>query len=99
MSANENQKKIPTLAPKGIESVIPNPSLRTKPEIVAGKISFTDERTFYTKYGDIFGWIIVGLMLVLIGYNSYLKKTFFGIKAGYILRIHHIKPCDAAITP
>ena len=24
-------------------------------EIVAGKITFTDERTFYSKYGDIFG--------------------------------------------
>ena len=26
-----------------------------EPEIVAGKIAFTDERTFYSKYGDIFG--------------------------------------------
>ena len=29
-------------------------------EIVAGKIAFTDERTFYSKYGDIFGWAITG---------------------------------------
>ncbi len=43
-------------------------------EIVAGKVSFTNERTFYTKYGDIFGWTIVGLALVLVGYNSYLKR-------------------------
>jgi len=26
-----------------------------KSEIVAGKIAFTDERTFYSRYGDIFG--------------------------------------------
>ncbi len=45
-----------------------------EPEIVAGKISFTNERTFYTKYGDVFGWTIVGLTLVLVGYNSYLKR-------------------------
>lgn len=45
-----------------------------EPEIVAGKISFTNERTFYTKYGDVFGWTIVGLALVLVGYNSYLKR-------------------------
>jgi len=45
-----------------------------EPEIVAGKISFIDERTFYTKYGDVFGWVIVGLALVLVGYNSYLKR-------------------------
>lgn len=32
-----------------------------EPEIVAGKIAFTDGRTFYSKYGDIFGWTVVGL--------------------------------------
>ncbi len=48
--------------------------IASEKEIVAGKISFTDKRTFYTRYGDIFSWTIVGLMLVLIGYNSYLKK-------------------------
>ena len=48
-------------------------------EIVAGKVSFTNERTFYSKYGDVFGWSIVGLALVLVGYNSYLKgKSPFG---------------------
>jgi len=42
-------------------------------EIVAGKISFTNERTFYTDYGDVFGWTVVGLAFVLVGYNLYLK--------------------------
>jgi hypothetical protein len=45
-----------------------------EPEIVAGKISFTDERTFYTKYGDIFSWTIVGLAVILMIYNFYLKR-------------------------
>jgi len=45
-----------------------------EPEIVAGKIAFTDERTFYSKYGDIFGWTIAGLSILLIGYNLYLKR-------------------------
>lgn len=45
-----------------------------EPEIVAGKIAFTDERTFYSKYGDIFGWTITGLFVLLIGYNLYLKR-------------------------
>jgi apolipoprotein N-acyltransferase len=45
-----------------------------EPEIVAGKITFAEERTFYSKYGDIFGWTIVGLFAVLIGYNLYLKR-------------------------
>jgi len=46
-----------------------------EPEIVAGKISFaTDETTFYTRYGDIFGWTIIGLALVLVCYNLYLKR-------------------------
>jgi apolipoprotein N-acyltransferase len=43
-------------------------------EIVAGKIAFTDERTFYSKYGDIFGWTIAGLFILLIGYNLYLRR-------------------------
>ncbi len=42
-------------------------------EIVAGKIAFTEERTFYSRYGDIFGWTIAGLFIALIGYNLYLK--------------------------
>lgn len=43
-------------------------------EIVAGKIAFTDERTFYSKYGDIFGWLIAGLAIILWGYDFYLKR-------------------------
>ena len=43
-------------------------------EIVVGKISFTDERTFYTKYGDAFGWTIVGLAVILVIYNCHLKR-------------------------
>lgn len=43
-------------------------------EIVAGKIAFTNKRTFYSKYGDIFGFTIVGLFALLIGYNLYLKR-------------------------
>ena len=45
-----------------------------EPEIVAGKISFTGDRTFYSRHGDVFGWTIVGLFLALIGYNLYLKR-------------------------
>jgi len=45
-----------------------------EPEIVAGKIAFTDERTFYSKYGDIFGWTITGLLVLLMGYNLYLRR-------------------------
>jgi len=45
-----------------------------EPEIVVGKISFTDDRTFYTKYGDIFGWTIAGLAVFLVIYNSHLKR-------------------------
>ena len=48
--------------------------IASEPEIVAGKVSFTIERTFYTKYGDIFGWTITGLLILLIGYNLYLKR-------------------------
>ena len=43
-------------------------------EIVAGRVSFVSERTFYSKYGDIFGWTISGLFIILIGYNLYLKR-------------------------
>jgi len=43
-------------------------------EIVAGEIALTNERTFYSKYGDIFGWTITGLFILLIGYNQYLKR-------------------------
>ena len=44
-----------------------------EPEIVAGEIAFIEERTFYSRYGDIFGWTIAGLFIALIGYNLYLK--------------------------
>jgi apolipoprotein N-acyltransferase len=43
-------------------------------EIVVSKIAFTGQRTFYTKYGDIFGWIITGLLILLLGSNLYLKR-------------------------
>jgi len=45
-----------------------------EPEIVAGKISFADGNTFYTKYGDVFGWATVLLFVALWGYNFYLKR-------------------------
>lgn len=45
-----------------------------EPEIVAGKIAFTNERTFYSKYGDIFGYTLVGLFIVLLSLNLYLKR-------------------------
>ncbi|MCK4326915.1 MAG: hypothetical protein KAW41_00380 [Candidatus Diapherotrites archaeon] len=45
-----------------------------EPEIVAGKVSFTNKRTFYTKYGDVFGWAVVALALALFGYDYHLKK-------------------------
>jgi len=46
----------------------------TEPEIVTGKISLTNKTTLYTKYGDVFGWTVVGLALILFGYNFYLKR-------------------------
>ena len=45
-----------------------------EPEIVAGKIAFTNERSFYSKYGDIFGFTILGLFVALLSYNTYLKR-------------------------
>ncbi len=42
--------------------------------IVAGKIPFNSEKTFYSQYGDIFGWTIVGLSILLIGSNTVLKR-------------------------
>ena len=62
------------------ESVIIDPygrlveDIAPEPEIVAGKIFFTDEKTFYTKYGDIFGWSIVGLALMLVICDFYFKR-------------------------
>ncbi|GAH61582.1 unnamed protein product, partial [marine sediment metagenome] len=47
-------------------------------EIVAGKLAFAEGQTFYGRYGDIFGYIIVFLALVLVVYNSYLgRKSLF----------------------
>lgn len=43
-------------------------------EIVAGKVAFTNERSFYSKYGDIFSFIILALSAALIGCNLYLKR-------------------------
>jgi len=43
-------------------------------EVVAGKIAFTSERTFYSRYGDLFSFIILGLFATLLGYNFYLKR-------------------------
>jgi len=43
-------------------------------EIVAGKVAFTNERSFYSKYGDIFSFIILALFAALIGCNLYLKR-------------------------
>jgi len=43
-------------------------------DIVAGKFSISNETTFYSKYGNVFGWTIVGLAIVLVGYNFYLKR-------------------------
>ncbi len=57
-----------------------------EPEIVAGKIAFTNERSFYSKYGDIFGFTILGLFVALLSYNTYLKR-----KSPYTFR----KECNA----
>lgn len=45
-----------------------------EPEIVAGKIAFTGGNTFYSEYGDIFGFVIVSLFVALLSYNAYLKR-------------------------
>ncbi len=43
-------------------------------QIVVGKIAFPNERPFYSKYGDIFSYIILALTVSLIGYNQYLRR-------------------------
>jgi len=43
-------------------------------EIVAGKLVFAKGQTFYGRYGDIFGWSIVGLWIALLSYNLYLRR-------------------------
>ena len=45
-----------------------------EPEIVVGKVDFPEERPFYSKYGDIFSYIILALTAALIGYNIYFKR-------------------------
>ena len=58
-------------------------------EIVAGKIAFADGQTFYGRYGDIFGYVIVLLALGLITYNFYL-----GRKSPFI----YCEGCGAQVT-
>lgn len=58
-------------------------------EIVAGKLAFAEGQTFYGRYGDIFGWSIVGLWIVLLSYNLYLRQ-----KSPYIF----CKECGAEIA-
>lgn len=69
-----------------------------EPEIVVGKISFTNERTFYTKYGDVFGWSIVSLAVALIFYDFYFgrKSQFkFCINTNCMAKIDKdVKTCD-----
>ena len=43
-------------------------------KMAVGKLAFSDETTFYTRYGDVFGWTVVGLALVLAVYNTYLRR-------------------------
>ena len=45
-----------------------------EPEIVAGKIAFTGGDTFYTIYGDVFGFVILALFVSLLSCNAYLKR-------------------------
>lgn len=45
-----------------------------EPEIVAGKFQFTEDRTFYSKHGDIFGWLIVALFLILMVYRFFFER-------------------------
>ena len=59
-----------------------------EPEIVAGKIAFIGGNTFYSKYGDIFGFVIVALLVALLSSNAYLKR-----KSPYTF----CKKCKAAI--
>jgi len=61
------------------ESVIVDPYGRvvndvSTSEMAVGEISFSDEETFYTRYGDLFGWAMVGMVAVLYGYNFVLER-------------------------
>lgn len=42
--------------------------------IIVGTISFINQRTFYSTFGDIFGWIIVICFIILVIYNFKIKK-------------------------
>ncbi|HUV75276.1 MAG TPA: hypothetical protein VMW00_01340 [Dehalococcoidales bacterium] len=51
-----------------------------EPEIVVGKVSFTDQRTLYTKFGEVFGWTVVVLAAAVVSYNFYLdRKSSFKV--------------------
>ncbi|MFC1893517.1 hypothetical protein ACFLYR_05755 [Chloroflexota bacterium] len=45
-----------------------------EPEIVVGKVSFTDERTLYTRVSEVFGWTVVFLTAALVSYNFHLDR-------------------------
>jgi len=45
-----------------------------EPEIVVGKVSFTDQRTLYTKFGEVFGWAVVVLAAAVVAYNFYIDR-------------------------
>jgi len=61
------------------ESVVVDPYGRvvndvSTSEMAVGEIRFSGEETFYTKYGDVFGWTVVGVAAALVGYNTYLGR-------------------------
>jgi apolipoprotein N-acyltransferase len=43
-------------------------------EIVAGKVAFTSEGSFYSRHGDIFSFTVLASCVALIGYNLHLKR-------------------------
>ena len=61
------------------ESVVVDPYGRvvndvSTPEMAVGEMYFSDEETFYTRNGDLFGWTMVTLAGALGGYNTYLAR-------------------------
>ena len=56
--------------PKG--KIIKKGSIFTE-EAVNGVIHLSENKTFYTLYGDVFAWICSGFSILLLGY-SFLKK-------------------------
>jgi len=75
--AVENRKPVVLACPRG--SLIVDPYGRIMNDIstqdmVVGRISTSYEATFYTKYGDVFGWSIVGFAAILMIYDFYLKR-------------------------